>query len=185
MDFNPIRSLFQYDRPSNLVTSSNGGFRAHYIEEHSWIPLHLAMVSKENWINFWKLSLTFVTRNVVYRFINQKIPSRSMLTTILGDAILSNTCIICSDNTIESDSHLLFLCPPKLHIWQEIIFEFLWPTLSIQDVIDSISTLDSDQQAGYCQSSHVLTPYTHCIDYYCGHLEGPLSNGLPRYPFFL
>ncbi|OAC98579.1 hypothetical protein MUCCIDRAFT_115500 [Mucor lusitanicus CBS 277.49] len=53
----------------------------------------------------------------------------------------SPLCPICS-TTIETAVHFLFYCPPKATVWRAIIFKFLWPTVSIQDIIQAVQSLD-------------------------------------------
>ncbi|GAN10084.1 hypothetical protein MAM1_0318d09619 [Mucor ambiguus] len=53
----------------------------------------------------------------------------------------SDLCSICSSSS-DSSEHFLFDCPTKASAWQAVIFEFLWPTVSIPDIIQAIKTLD-------------------------------------------
>lgn len=95
--------------------------------------------------------------NVAYRYLLHKLPCRSVMTSIFGSSLGSASCSICAFSN-ESANHMLFFCPPKQHIWKEIIFEFLWPTFTTQDIIDGVTTLELDQKIGYSKFSGSLSP---------------------------
>ncbi|EPB84739.1 hypothetical protein HMPREF1544_08460 [Mucor circinelloides 1006PhL] len=65
---------------------------------------------------FWALALTMVQRNVVYRFINIKLPHKSLLHRLFPGQHPSPLCAICS-LTVDSPIHFLFYCPAKANIW--------------------------------------------------------------------
>ncbi|EPB80951.1 hypothetical protein HMPREF1544_12357, partial [Mucor circinelloides 1006PhL] len=54
---------------------------------------------------------------------------------------LSPMCAVCSAY-VNSCDHFLFSCAPKALVWQNTITEFLWPTVSIQDIKHSLLSLD-------------------------------------------
>lgn len=101
---------------------------------------HTSNIATHNWNFFWSLSLTLVNRNVIYRFITNTIPARRLLHYF--KIAESPLCPIC--DTVENAVHMLFLCPSKVSIWKAIIFEFLWPTVSVGDIIQACSSLDFD-----------------------------------------
>ncbi|EPB84897.1 hypothetical protein HMPREF1544_08332 [Mucor circinelloides 1006PhL] len=82
-----------------------------------------------------------VQRNVVYRFINNCIPHKARLHRIFPDLHPSNLCMICS-SSVDSSEHFLFDCPTKASVWRAVIFEFLWPTVTIPDIILAIRSFD-------------------------------------------
>lgn len=102
------------------------------------IEAHTSNIAMSNWNFFWSLSLTLVNRNVIYRFLTNTIPAKRLLHYF--KMAESPLCPIC--NTVENAVHLLFLCPSKVSIWRDIIFEFLWPTVSVGDIIQACSSLD-------------------------------------------
>ncbi|KAK4518737.1 uncharacterized protein ATC70_008959 [Mucor velutinosus] len=104
-------------------------------------PLVLQNVSAANWKFFWSLSLTYIQRNVIYRFIAGCIPSRSRLHYMMPAFFESHNCPVCLSPN-ETASHLLFDCPSKEKVWQGVIFEFLWPTTSITDIKEALLSLD-------------------------------------------
>ncbi|KAL9536417.1 hypothetical protein MBANPS3_012662, partial [Mucor bainieri] len=104
-------------------------------------PSHLSAIAPSAWTFFWSLSLTMVQRNVLYRYINTRIPHMSLLHRIFPLIHLSPMCIICSA-TVDSVDHFLFSCAPKATVWQNIISEFLWPTVDITDIQHSLLTMD-------------------------------------------
>ncbi|GAN01200.1 hypothetical protein MAM1_0005c00632 [Mucor ambiguus] len=99
---------------------------------------YTSSITSSNWNFFWTLSLNLVSRNVIYRYITRTIPTKRLLHYF--KIVDSPLFPICGPN--ENAVHLLFLCPSKVSIWKAIIFEFLWSTVSIGDIIQACSTLD-------------------------------------------
>ena len=104
-------------------------------------PIHLSSIAVIHWQWFWRLALTMVQRNVVYRYINHCIPHKSRLHRIFPALHPSDLCSICSSSS-DSSEHFLFDCPAKASVWQAVIFEFLWPTVTIPDIILAIRSFD-------------------------------------------
>ncbi|KAI9245593.1 hypothetical protein BY458DRAFT_466274 [Sporodiniella umbellata] len=61
----------------------------------------------------------------------------------------SPLCLFCP-NQESSPFHLLFSCPPKALVWNDIIREFLWPTVEIEDIFQALESLDF-YNVNYCQ----------------------------------
>ncbi|EPB86685.1 hypothetical protein HMPREF1544_06565 [Mucor circinelloides 1006PhL] len=61
----------------------------------------------------------------------------------------THNCPVCLSPN-ESANHLLFDCPSKEKVWQDVIFEFLWPTTSINDIKEALLSLDFSN-IWYCQ----------------------------------
>ena len=104
-------------------------------------PLALRNVASDHWKTFWSLSLTYIQRNVIYRYISGSIPHRSRLHYMMPNVFESHNCPVCL-SPYESANHLLFDCPLKEKIWLGVIFEFLWPTTSISDIKEALLSLD-------------------------------------------
>jgi len=119
-------------------------------------PLALRHISAASWKFFWSLSLTYIQRNVIYRYILGCIPHRRLLHRILPTVFESPLCPVCL-SVEDSPSHLLFNCPSKERIWQGVIFEFLWPTTTIQDIQEALRSLDFSN-VWYCQRKGIK-PY--------------------------
>jgi hypothetical protein len=119
-------------------------------------PLALQNVSAAHWKSFWSLSLTYIQRNVIYRFITGCIPHRSRLHYMMPAVFESSLCPVCLSCN-EDASHLLFDCPSKEKVWQGVIFEFLWPTTSIADIKEALLSLDFTD-IWYCQVTGI-NPY--------------------------
>jgi hypothetical protein len=51
----------------------------------------------------------------------------------------------------------LFTCPSKENIWKAIIFEFLWPVIEIEDIMQAITSLDFSN-LNYSQKSDISAP---------------------------
>jgi hypothetical protein len=117
------------------------------------IKAHTSNIARPNWSFFWSLSLTLVQRNVIYRFITRTIPAKRLLHYF--KIAESPLCPICG--TVENAAHLLFLCPSKVSIWKAIIFEFLWPTVSVSDIIHACSSLDFEY-IKYVSKSYTTAP---------------------------
>ncbi|KAI8077995.1 uncharacterized protein B0P05DRAFT_637858 [Gilbertella persicaria] len=100
-------------------------------------PSALSAISSTFWDSFWTLSLTAVVRNVVYRYINYKLPTTIRMNRFLPERFPTPLCQICGLYT-ENDNHMLFSFPPKTHFWKELIFEFLWPTTTVDDIIQAL-----------------------------------------------
>ncbi|KAI9245058.1 hypothetical protein BY458DRAFT_566909 [Sporodiniella umbellata] len=76
------------------------------------------------WLPFWKLALTYIQRNTIFRLIHQRIPHmHSVFPT-------KYTTELCLKYLIEPDSseHLFFNCHLYVTYWEAFIQEFLWPT---------------------------------------------------------
>jgi hypothetical protein len=68
---------------------------------------------------FSHLPLSAPCRNIWYRLLHQKLPTRSLLARILPSRVDSPTCCICKLET-EDYLHFLFNCPYKLTAWSSI-----------------------------------------------------------------
>ncbi|KAI9358063.1 hypothetical protein BD770DRAFT_472428 [Pilaira anomala] len=79
------------------------------------------------------------------------IPNRAFLFRIFPEKFTSPSCTICGLE-IETTKHMLFDCPPKSFVWKNIIFEFLWPTVTIPDIITALSYMNF-QDIRYVQKS--------------------------------
>ncbi|KAG1139520.1 hypothetical protein G6F37_008143 [Rhizopus arrhizus] len=101
-----------------------------------------------NWLTFWSLSLTCIQRNVIYRLIHLKIPHKDCLYHLLSRPGISPYCSICVVS-IDSIDHFFFSCPPRYLVWQEVIREFLWPTLDIAKIRHALCSLDFSE-VSYC-----------------------------------
>ncbi|GAN06252.1 conserved hypothetical protein [Mucor ambiguus] len=119
-------------------------------------PLTLRNVSAAHCKSFWSLSLTYIQRNVIYRFITGCIPHHSRLHYMMPAVFESSLCTVCLSCN-EDASHLLFDCPSKEKVWQGVIFEFLWPTTSIADIKEALLPLDFSD-IWYCQVTGI-SPY--------------------------
>ncbi|KAI9476406.1 MAG: hypothetical protein EXX96DRAFT_298550 [Benjaminiella poitrasii] len=109
-------------------------------------------------MSFWSLPLSYTLRNVIFRFVHKKLPCSSLLGYIYKLPPSATWYTICNCHTVESATHLLFTYPPKHFMWNEIIFEFLWPTVDITDILESCLHLDFQLRLVYCKFSDVLSP---------------------------
>ncbi|OAC98760.1 hypothetical protein MUCCIDRAFT_115001 [Mucor lusitanicus CBS 277.49] len=150
VSFAPLVQQFRLEdgQPLITTTASAKAFRLTVLASAS-TPLRLRTVSAANWKFFWSLSLTYIQRNVIYRYIVGCIPHRRFLHRIMPTVFESPLCPVCL-SVEDSPSHLLFYCPSKERVWQGVIFEFLWPTTTIHDVEEALRFLDFSN-IWYCQ----------------------------------
>ncbi|KAK4518914.1 uncharacterized protein ATC70_009140 [Mucor velutinosus] len=133
ISFKPFIDSYDFNSQQGLTRQiSTRTFRTACIEAHT------SSIARSNWNFFWSLSLNLVHRNVIYRFLTHTIPTKRLLHYF--EIAESPLCPICGNE--ENAVHLLFLCSSKASIWKAIIFEFLWPTVSIGDIIQACSSLD-------------------------------------------
>lgn len=137
-DFTLFWDAFQFARPVALMVAKQ--YRSQMIPQIPLIPA-LSHISTIRWSSFWALALTAITRNVIYRFLLDKIPNRPRLHHLLPRSFPSSFCPICCVG-IEDAKYHLFTCPVKTNIWKAVIFEFLWPIIELEDIIYAISNLD-------------------------------------------
>ncbi|KAI9336903.1 hypothetical protein BD770DRAFT_467090, partial [Pilaira anomala] len=93
------------------------------------------------WNTFWSLSLVAVQRNVVFRLLTGSIPNKVFLFRIFPENFTSPSYTICGLE-VEIIKYILFDCPPKSFVWKNIIFEFLWLTVTIPDIITALSYIN-------------------------------------------
>ena len=80
-------------------------------------------ISKKQWTEFYKTNMHHTTRNLWFKVIHDKIPSKSFLYNMQIKDIDSDKCHLC--NLREDSMHLLISCVHKKDIWQEIFNKFL------------------------------------------------------------
>lgn len=80
-------------------------------------------ISKKQWTEFYKTNMHHTARNLWFKVIHNKIPSKSFLYNMQMKDIDSDKCHLC--NLREDSMHLLISCVHKKDIWQEIFNKFL------------------------------------------------------------
>lgn len=88
------------------------------------------------WKYFWVNTMPHNARNVWWRLLINKLPSRSRLHAILP-TIFEPRCQICKDED-ETDSHLLFSCPKKLEVWQGTLTKYIKDQEWTAELIESL-----------------------------------------------
>jgi hypothetical protein len=108
-------------------------------------------------VNFTYLRVFFkmIQRNAMYIFIYGSALHHSFLYYIFPGKHPSHICLICSE-TIDPKLRFLFHCPAKAHFWKSLIFEFLWPTVTIPAIIEAIYTMNF-YNIRYSQKSKALS----------------------------
>ena len=97
------------------------------------------------WRRFWKTPMPLHDRTVWFRAIHNKIPTRSVLQSIMPSVVETDICVVCSSVTsaIESRSHFLWSCHLKLAVWRAIFNRFICtiahlPSTAFIDNLNSI-----------------------------------------------
>ena len=101
----------------------------------------LPNIAASSWNAFWALFLNHTHRNVLYRLLQDKIPTR--LSRSRYNYTFEPHCAICL-TMVESTDHFFFYCEVKQHFWDRLIQEYLWPGTSVNIVKESILTLNFD-----------------------------------------
>lgn len=143
LDFQSFKQglLIQAFDPNNSECKSAAQYFRASVKAHSYHHLqHIQTNSTASWSRFWRLSLICTQRNVIYRFIYDKIPTRLLLGRLFPNKFPSNACFLCS--APESIIHFFFRCPQKSTFWDLLIREFLWPSVTIDLISSCIKTLN-------------------------------------------
>ncbi|KAI9279393.1 hypothetical protein BY458DRAFT_488036 [Sporodiniella umbellata] len=87
----------------------------------------VSKVKPPQWLPFWKLALTYIQRNTIFRLIHKRIPHMQFMHSVFPTKYITELCPKC---LIEPDSseHLFFNCHLCVTYWEAFIQEFLWPT---------------------------------------------------------
>ncbi|KAG2195678.1 hypothetical protein INT46_002152 [Mucor plumbeus] len=95
------------------------------------------------WSRFWALSLTFVQRNVPLRLLHQKVNTRLQM-SIYNSELYQANCLFCLQDSVIIP-HFFFFCPIKSSFWIQLIDEFLWPGITIQEIQAALTTLNFER----------------------------------------
>lgn len=142
LEFLPFKKGLQINAfdPDSLTCNSPAKLFRTTIKAHSTVHFHQSQaISTGSWSTFWRFSLLFTQRNVVYRFIHDKIPTRLLLYRLFPSQFPSGNCLLCS--IPESKTHFFFDCPLKATFWNRLIREFLWPGTTISIISSCINRL--------------------------------------------
>jgi hypothetical protein len=148
-----LHSLFDsIDFGSNVSFLDAKAYRTAR-SQHTSAPTYLTKVSDIRWRWIWSLTMICCLLNVVYCLILDEIPNRQLLDFIREQHIPSLKRLLCP-NCNEGSNRLLFFCPNKANMWKEVIFEFLWFSITIPEIINSTNTLDF-YNGRYCQKPNM------------------------------
>src|SRR6478735_9753853 len=89
----------------------------------------------------------------MFSFIHKRIPRKSLLHRFLPAKCTTPICSLCNI-VVDSADRFIFTCPPKLAVWQDVICEFLWPTVDMQGISNVFPTLDFYPN-NYCQNKTI------------------------------
>lgn len=93
------------------------------------------------WKSFWRLPIHHAARNVWFRAIHRKLPTRSLLHSLIPTHYPNPQCPHCLE-TDESFDHFLFLCPVKWKTWQTLWSIFFETPCSIQSLQNSVLSFE-------------------------------------------
>lgn len=73
---------------------------------------------------------------------------------------------------------MMFNCPPKLFVWQQIIQEFLWPTVTVPDIIYAIYALNfyNVRYVQKADTSAQMIIFTSLAAIWKGHFRSSFDN---------
>ena len=97
------------------------------------------------WRYFWKIPMPLHARTVWYRAIYDKIPTRSILHSLMPTIVDSNLCAVCLSSTevVDSRRHFLWSCHLKLSVWRSIFNRFIsnvthLPSTAFLELLESL-----------------------------------------------
>jgi hypothetical protein len=79
------------------------------------------LIPQQQWKLFYKTPMHQSARNIWYKLIHNKLPTRQMLFQCQVTSVENDKCIQC--NEIEDARHLLISCPIKHDVWRAIFVE--------------------------------------------------------------
>ncbi|KAI8635843.1 hypothetical protein BD408DRAFT_128929 [Parasitella parasitica] len=120
-----IDSLFPH--PSTTSSDRNHGFSPKMYRKlcsappssPSYLPPPFNPNIRPSWCDFWILPISHSCRNVWYRYLQRKIPHKSLLHRFLPEVFTSPSCAICHHPT-DSLDHFLFLYSSNPAVWHHI-----------------------------------------------------------------
>ena len=98
-------------------------------------------LTSNQWKTFWRLPILHSARNVWFRAIHRKLPTRSLLHSLMPTQFLTPQCPHCLEAD-ESFDHFLFLCPVKWETWQTLWSMYFETPCSIQSLHNSVLSID-------------------------------------------
>ncbi|RCH98606.1 hypothetical protein CU098_010880, partial [Rhizopus stolonifer] len=126
----------------DFIALKNGGYTFRKVITQAALSDIIARqeVSSAAWKYFWCIPITTLQRNMMYRFLTQKISIRMLLSKTSPDRFPTTVCILCGDQ--ETVYHFFFRCPQKFPFWDALIREFLWPGTSLDLVSDALASFN-------------------------------------------
>lgn len=94
----------------------------------------------KSWKQFWSFEISHKSRNVWFRLLHKKLPCLSILHSFIPIKFVTSICYICC-TAVDDPSHFMFLCPPKLLVWQTLWSEYFDLNFSKQTLQDALLLL--------------------------------------------
>ncbi|KAI9487242.1 MAG: hypothetical protein EXX96DRAFT_627981, partial [Benjaminiella poitrasii] len=139
---------------SNSITSQS--FRQLFVPKFPAQPTIPSLTARQ-WRLFSIFPLTHLCRNIWYRSIHLKLPSRTGMHRFLPEIFPIDLCPVCQSHP-DLLQHFLFTCPLKLEVWRLVCSHYFHSYLDL----DSLSL--SIQQAIYQLDSTSITPSVSPLD---------------------
>lgn len=175
LNFRSFKTHLQLDTsldPDDESTSTKA-FRLAIKQQH-----YSSTISAFYWKKFWRLSLLYVQRNVIYRLVYHKIPHMKLLHRLQPSKFPTALCSICSQHA-DSTSHFFFTCPRKLPFWEKLINEFLWPTTRTSDILNAFTYLNFSRvrlQSAFTHISSDVVLYIALSELWKAHWRCVFNN---------
>ena len=115
-DLQPFLIPWHLHLPSHLSSLSRSLFRRLCLLPSSNPP---SSITGRQWASFWTFPLTHTGRNVWFRVLHGKIPTRAILHSWMPDSFPFSACLLCN-LPLENLDHFVFSCPIKLAVWQSV-----------------------------------------------------------------
>ncbi|SAM02760.1 hypothetical protein [Absidia glauca] len=109
------------------------------VKPHYAAPRYIAM-SPDQWSVFWSLTIPHRVRNLWWRLLLHKLPTRLRLVKFKIPQVTTPTCAICQE-TPEDDHHMVIGCPLKEDLWHRALAQ--QPVPSVTHALNAQSP-DSD-----------------------------------------
>ncbi|KAI8388679.1 uncharacterized protein BYT42DRAFT_491509, partial [Radiomyces spectabilis] len=114
------------------------------------------------WARFWSIPLTSVTRNLWYRILHSKLPSRTFLHRLLPTVHLTDQCPLCTIST-DTPVHFLYQCPPKRVVWESVWPDLLLLPVNETQILKALYQLDFPRDPPNCKSVVIIEAILHGI----------------------
>lgn len=131
VSFAPCLDLLQFEEMP-IFDLPNSILRQMYMRFNPLITNTSSLLNESYIKRFLAIEMKSTSRNLWFRLLHNKIPSRSSLRPILQ--LPDDLCLSCG--SIETACHLLFTCPAQFEIWRNflVLYFAICPPLDMQQI---------------------------------------------------